>query len=459
MNIYLHVEISDRELDSKLLLAILAASRGHEVIVSDLTGILQGIMSDTLSPGIFHTKSLSPHKDKIYRHKLIKDKGFLITSLDEEGNLNDYGYLGFAKTRYSEETIDQSTAVFGWGSDDVETLNKIYSSQSHKFHKTGSPRADLWKSKFNDYWEAPSKIPKKPFLLISCNTGYANNIKTFGELVKFENEMSRYESYPEQLKLRIGRSSEDFKKILAYIEAIKYLSDNNNGYDIVLRPHPAEDIEAWKIMLKGISNVHVLREGPINAWVNSSFAVMHNCCTTALEATVSNKPVVTYIPFPQQYSPQLSNELGHRIESLEELLTKINDIFNSRQINNHNEIDVKLPSVISNKILFDNSELAADKIIKIWEKISRDNLSKKSNLSKFKRILNYNKYKKLLKNILKHFLPKKLFFENKNPKFSKLNQEDIDRRLKKLKNILGLNEKIKSELLSDKTILIIRDET
>jgi hypothetical protein len=33
MNVYLHVEISARELDSKLLLATLAASKGHEIIV------------------------------------------------------------------------------------------------------------------------------------------------------------------------------------------------------------------------------------------------------------------------------------------------------------------------------------------------------------------------------------------------------------------------------------------
>ena len=190
------------------------------------------------------------------------DKGFIITSIDEEGNLNDYGYQGFAKTRYSDETIEQSSAVFGWGSDDVDTLKKTYSKQSHKIYKTGSPRADLW----------------KPFLLISCNTGYANNISTFGELIKFENEMGRFQSYPEQLEMRIGRSAEDFNKILEYIKAVKYLSDHNNGYDIVLRPHPAEDIEAWKIILKGIPNVHVVREGSINALVianksSSSLAV------------------------------------------------------------------------------------------------------------------------------------------------------------------------------------------
>ena len=55
MNIYLHIEISVRELDSKLLLGTLAASKGHQVIISDLIGILRGVKSKTLAPGIFHT--------------------------------------------------------------------------------------------------------------------------------------------------------------------------------------------------------------------------------------------------------------------------------------------------------------------------------------------------------------------------------------------------------------------
>ena len=38
MNIYLHTEIAARELDSKILLAVLAAARGHQVIVSDIDG-------------------------------------------------------------------------------------------------------------------------------------------------------------------------------------------------------------------------------------------------------------------------------------------------------------------------------------------------------------------------------------------------------------------------------------
>ena len=42
MNIYLHVEISMRELDSKLLLGVIAASRGHQVLISDISEIERG---------------------------------------------------------------------------------------------------------------------------------------------------------------------------------------------------------------------------------------------------------------------------------------------------------------------------------------------------------------------------------------------------------------------------------
>ena len=43
-------------------------------------------------------------------------------------------------------------------------------------------------------------------------------------------------------------------------------------------------------MLQDIPNVHVIRDGPINVWIKNAFAVMHNSCTSALEATIQKKP-------------------------------------------------------------------------------------------------------------------------------------------------------------------------
>ena len=75
MNIYIHLEISARELDSKLLLAVLAAARGHKVLISDIIGFNIGLNTGLLKPGIFHTKSVTPSKTKIFKHQKIIDKG------------------------------------------------------------------------------------------------------------------------------------------------------------------------------------------------------------------------------------------------------------------------------------------------------------------------------------------------------------------------------------------------
>ena len=78
-------------------------------------------------------------------------------------------------------------------------------------------------------------------------------------------------------------------------------------------------------------------EGSINAWLNRSFAVMHNMIT-ALEATVSNKPLITYIPFDQNYASNLANELGYPVKTLEELSKKVSIILESKNLNDHKNV-------------------------------------------------------------------------------------------------------------------------
>ncbi len=451
MNIYIGVEISIRELDSSLLLATVAASKGHQVIVSDLESITKGISSGLLAPGIFHAKSLTPADHKIARHQDMIDKGFMITSIDEEGGLDISGYEEFSKRRYSEKTISQSSAVFGWGSEDVETLKNVYAKHSQKIFKTGSPRADLWKSLFSDYWGKPKAIPSKPFLLISSNMGLANTKDPFYKLIESKKASGYYERDPKMFKKDMGRIGEDYLRTSAFIEAIQYLAVNSNGYDIVLRPHPTEDIEAWKFYLKDIPNVHVIREGSISAWVNNAFAVMHNRCTTALEATISKKPVVTYIPFKNmQYSDAPSNKVGYRAESKEDLLPIINKIFDDIKLGDQkNEIE-QIPEVVSKKIYIDKNQLSAEKIVKVWDNLNNNN-TRPSNLKMFKWLLKAYKFRKMIGKVRRLLIGR----FNDNNKFPLLKSDDIYKRVSKLKKILKIDA-IKCELLSDRTILIKR---
>ena len=457
MNIYIHVEISVRELDSKLLLATLAASKGHKVIVSDLESILSGVEKGVMYPGIFHTKSLTPTKEKIIRHQMLKDKVFLITSIDEEAGLDMKGYREFSKTRFSKKTIEQSSKIFGWGTGEVEDLHKAYPEYSSKIIKTGSPRVDIWKPVFSSYWNSSIKKPKKPFLLISSNMGLANNNDPFYKVLEKEMSMQYFERDPNKFAQNFGRASDQYLTILAFIKAIRFISKNSDNYDVVLRPHPTENIEFWKVFLKDLPNVYVIREDSISAWVNSSFAVMHNACTTAFETTISKKPLISYVPYEQKHTDQLPNELGIKIKTEKELLNKVNELFNNRDTLDIEKSNPQTPEFFSEKIFIDQNEHAAEKIIKEWETLENEKISNSLDLRSLKNLLIFNKNKKRVIYLLKKLFPSRFGNYRKDLKFQPLDQEDISRRVNNLKKILKLDENINSTVLSDRTILIKRN--
>ena len=453
MNIYINIEISVRELDGKLLLGTIAAARGHNVIISDMSGIDRGLRNNLFAPGIYHSKCITPFDAIINAHQTMIDNGFVITSLDEEAGLQMTGYDEFSKTRYSEKTIEQSSAVFCWGKEDFEMLKRIYPKHASKIHMTCSPRVDLWRSSFNDYWGKPNSMPKRPFLLISSNAGYANHIKPFYEFINFSDKAGYYKREPKLFEEHFGNAAEDYLKIYYFIEAIKYLSKNNNGYDIVLRPHPSENIQAWEVFLGGIPNVHVIQEGSITPWINKSFAVMHNGCTTGFEATVSNKPLITFVPFKPNYHPTLSNELGLRVETLKELLKTVNDLFSSNKDDNDKSINKTLSNLITDKLNLED-ELAAEKIVKIWESLGRDGLSKTSNFKAFQFLNKLVEFRDSIGFFLRKIFPEKLSRFRKDLKFTPFEKDDIYNRVNRLRGILGIQEKIECKLLAKRTILI-----
>ena len=106
---------------------------------------------------------------------------------------------------------------------------------------------------------------------------------------------------------------------------------------ILFYVHPVENIETWRVLLEDIQNVYVIREGSINR-IKNAFALMHNSCTSAIEATIFKKPVITYLPFEQKYTTELPNELGYCVKSPDELSKKVNNIFDSIEL----EIKIKL---------------------------------------------------------------------------------------------------------------------
>jgi len=453
MNIYLHVEVSIRELDSKLLLAVLAASKGHQVMLSTIGEIINGMKTRFLAPGIFHTKSLTPRSDKLNKHQKLIDNGFAVTSIDEEGGFLNNNQNDFVKTRFSEESINQASSVFGWGRD-IEILKSNYPKNSFKMHKTGSPRIDLSKPILKDYWPKPKKMPKKPFLLVSSNFNCTFD-RPFYELLKQSRIAGYFDRNPELFKIQFQRMSEEYLLLYAFIEAIKKIAHNNNNYDIVLRPHTREPLEPWKVFLEGVPNVHILKEDAIMPWIKNAFALLHNSCSTAVEAAVAGIPVISYVPFKRKYlQKDFANKLGYCVETEKDLLQTTNLIFKNNQ-NKYNDQTVdKSYEILSERIFIDNNELSADKLIRLWESLDDNSLSKSNNWMKFYWLLKIINIKRGLSKIVTKLFPNRFKAIGKNSKFPPLDENDIRERVSRFQSVLGIEKKLECKLLSNKTILI-----
>ena len=181
---------------------------------------------------------------------------------------------------------------------------------------------------------------------------------------------------------------------------------------------------------------------------------MHSGCTTAIEATIAKKPVVTYVPFKMNYSSTFPNNFGHHVDNLEKLSTIINDIFHGREPNGQNNLTNSFSKFFSRKIYLDKNQLAAEKIVKLWENLDNNKLSKPSNWRMYQYLLKIYQIKHVIGRILRKLYPVRFSNFREDFKFSPLNKDEIINKVSRLQNILKIEKKLDCKLLAKRTILI-----
>ena len=169
MNIYIKLEILSRELTSKMLLGMYAASAGHDVLIGD-NELLKLVENKKLNPGIILEKSITPAKSRIEQLENYRINKSIVTSLDEETPLSTDNLELHCKVRFSEKTINLSDKVFCWSNFDLKILEKNFPKFKKKFIVTGNPRFELWKENYKNLYTS-NNIKKKKYIMISSNIG------------------------------------------------------------------------------------------------------------------------------------------------------------------------------------------------------------------------------------------------------------------------------------------------
>ncbi|MDR9366924.1 MAG: hypothetical protein RI575_16430 [Balneolaceae bacterium] len=404
MNIYLPIEVKVRELEGKVLLALAAAEKGHIVIIGAKKDTLHLAKKGYLPSGIVHDKSLTPGDYKIENFSKLKQNGHFITAQDEETGLLDESFDHFAKRRFSERTISMADKIFAWGEHDAQSLRNIFPEFAQKIVATGSPRVDFWRSEFNTYYQNHDD-DLKPDILIVSNFGYPIDENPFWNRIARLRKAGYFERDPEMEKYMYENSAYQYRLLFHFIKMIRALSEKFPDVQILVRPHPVEAEEAWEKLVGEIPNVTIERKGTISRVIRNTSVLIHNGCTSALEASVSEVPRIAYRPIPHDLEREIPNSTSLQAFTFEELSKMVCDILGNGESVNTEDIQLSTEDILNSRLASLAGSLAADKMVEEWEDF-RSTLDNQASVRQFQDIR--NEYtKKLRKGVFKRKLKRR----------------------------------------------------
>lgn len=313
--LFIPIEIAKRELYGKLYLSLAAVERGYKVLLGDPKRIK--VFMNFFSAGVFLQKDLYPiRKDEFLRRK---KHGDIIAVWDEEG-LVFTSKKTYTK-RMSKDTIDLADIIFSWGEYQKNLIDEAFPFQQ-KVASVGNPRFDLL------------RVDKRKFFIHESN----QIIKKYGNFILINSSFSHYNSYlskkqlhdrmikhfgeRDPVKVNDFQNQYDIEKdrYYSFIDLLKNLSSKHVDISFIIRPHPVENPAKWKQDIGSIPNIKIVNEGNIIPWCLASRAVIHNSCTTGIEAYLLDKPVIVYDVTGKDYWDfNLPNALGTRCSSIEEV--------------------------------------------------------------------------------------------------------------------------------------------
>ena len=132
------------------------------------------------------------------------------------------------------------------------------------------------------------------------------------------------QEFAEGLRAHKQAIFDDFQQLIPMLE--QAFPD----YTIVVRPHPTESHEVYHKLAAQCERVRVTNEGNVVPWLLAARVLVHNGCTTGVEAYVTRVPAVSYRATVNDYYDygfyRLSNLLSHQCFDFEELRVTLEEI-------------------------------------------------------------------------------------------------------------------------------------
>jgi surface carbohydrate biosynthesis protein len=324
--IYIPVEVKTRELLSKLFFIANNIDEKFIFFIGDKMSTKNAVSH--LGKGIYFYKSINWYDDPHIER--VKKLGNCYISLDEEGGVTQSNIKNFQlilNRRSSKKNVILVDKVFAWGDFDYNGWCKKYNKFKHKIVKSGSPRFDLWRS------EVYSKIFKKEILHLKKYSPYffipstfINSQKWLAKEILHEKNMY-YRNDKESisfLKQRIKQNKDSYKNFLYYVDMIKKLTKSYPDHNIIIKPHPKEDIYEWKKRFnQKYSNVIVDNKYDMTSYIAASECVIFTESIAGMQSIVMGKKTICYNLKNISTLRNFANKCAPQTKSYENLLKYI----------------------------------------------------------------------------------------------------------------------------------------
>jgi surface carbohydrate biosynthesis protein len=265
---------------------------------------------------------------------ILRRLGHEIVAWDEEA-LVRFPRDDYYRRRLSAKALRCVSHLLAWGEDDAKLFREFPEYPGTPIDVTGNPRIDLIRPDARHYFDDEvAEIRERfgEFVMLNTNFGYVNSFASRLNLMREpksaggEPELSENarDMQPEFARGLAAHKQALFEHFRALVPALAAAFPR---YNIVVRPHPSEDHAVWRAAAGDFGNVHVINQKSVIPWLIATRALVHNGCTTAVEATVLGKPAIAYRPaIAENFDCELPNSLSHEAFDREELLSTLRDV-------------------------------------------------------------------------------------------------------------------------------------
>ncbi len=320
----LPIETKVREFHAKLLLAAVAAEQGYQVLLGEQNAMLA--QRRYLPRGVYIDKSVGRTKTVNFRR--FKAAGSRVAAWCEEG-LVYRDRDTYLHERVSNESLAEASLFFAWGEVQAADVAAKAPEAAAKIRLSGNPRFDLLRPEWRGLFAPQAEALRRrfgPYLLLNGNFSRYNHFMGYDFWIE---ALQQRGTITDQAQLDFFKRWRDFLGEIfhGFTAALPVLARAFPDHRLIVRPHPSEDHEAWRRQAQGLSNVEVIYDGSVIPWLLGAEAVLHNSCTTGLEAYLLERPVVAYRPACDEVlDSELPNAVSRQAFELEELMAVIGEV-------------------------------------------------------------------------------------------------------------------------------------